>query len=97
MSELADITIGQFMPILISWLKSNHSPDWLKVVITLLASIAVGAVKTLIATHLSGEAITLDMLLGSVGIIMASATVAYKTWFQNLPLNSNLEDKKVLP
>lgn len=97
MNELADIAIGQLVPLLISWLKSNRMPDWLKVVLTLLVSIAVGAVKTLIAAYLAGQPITLDSLLGSVGIIMASATVAYKTWFQNTPLNANLEDKRILP
>jgi hypothetical protein len=97
MNELADIVIGQLMPILISWLKSNKMPDAWKVVLSLAASIAVGAVKTLIAAYLTGTPITLQSLLGSIGIIMTSATVAYKTWFEHTPLNERLEEKRVLP
>ncbi len=73
-------------PILVSWLKDHHWPDWAKVLLTLGISIGAGALIAATEGRLNPH-----NTAGTAGVIFALAVTFYKTSFQSSQLNQQLE------
>ena len=80
------------MPALVAFLKNVTWPAWKKVGLSLLVSIALGALTVLVNGNIDLKNLTL-----SITAIFTAATVVYKAWFEQTRANGLLEEKKVLP
>jgi hypothetical protein len=86
MKEFLNLALGLLMPMVVSWLKRNHWPDWAKV----LLSLGIALLAGLITAGAEGNW-NLSAIGANSGTVFALATVFYKTYFQDTSLNRRLE------
>jgi uncharacterized membrane protein YqaE (UPF0057 family) len=90
-AEFLTLAFGLLVPPLVSFLKDCAMPDALKILLTLLASLAGGFA----IVALTGDPDWRNIAGWSTAVFTA-ATTFYHAYFKNTLLNENLEERKVL-
>ena len=90
MAEFLTLAFGLLVPPLVSYLKDCDMPDALKILLTLLASLAGGFAIVALTGNPDWRNIA-----GWSAAVFTAATTFYHAWFKHQPVNDTLESKKV--
>jgi cytochrome c biogenesis factor len=89
---LISLLAGQFVPVLVSFVKDKTWSNRQKMLLTMFVSVAVGAITALAENAVQVNAtMTVDDWIKNVLAVFSSATAAYKLYFENTRANETLE------
>jgi hypothetical protein len=84
--EQWSLLVGLFLPALVSIVNRAEWKSWVKAIVALLASVAVGTVTALLSGQFTGA-----NWATSIGIVFGVSQAAYVTWWKGSDIAKKIE------